>query len=44
MIFAVAHDEYQAQGASALHAYGRNPHVFFDLKSVFPRDESDLRL
>lgn len=44
VIFAVAHNEYRDLGPSALHAYGRDPHVFFDLKSVFSHDESDLRL
>jgi UDP-N-acetyl-D-galactosamine dehydrogenase len=44
VILAVAHDSYREAGASALRGYGRPGHVFFDLKSVFERDESDLRL
>jgi UDP-N-acetyl-D-galactosamine dehydrogenase len=44
VILAVAHDSYREAGASALRGYGRPSHVFFDLKSVFERDESDLRL
>jgi len=44
VILAVAHDAYRAQGAAALRALGREAHVFCDLKSVFARDESDLRL
>ena len=44
VILAVAHDSYRKAGAAALHGYGRPDHVFCDLKSVFPRDESDLRL
>ena len=44
VILAVAHDSYREAGAAALRGYGRPAHVFFDLKSVFARDESDLRL
>ena len=44
VILAVAHDSYREAGAAALRGYGRPGHVFCDLKSVFERDESDLRL
>ena len=44
VILAVAHDSYRDAGATALRGYGRTGHVFCDLKSVFARDESDLRL
>ena len=44
VILAVAHDSYREAGASALRGYGRPSHVFCDLKSVFARNESDLRL
>jgi UDP-N-acetyl-D-galactosamine dehydrogenase len=44
VILAVAHDSYREAGAAALRSYGRPGHVFCDLKSVFARDESDLRL
>ena len=44
VILAVAHDTYRHHGAAALRAFGRDGHVFCDLKSVFGRDESDLRL
>jgi UDP-N-acetyl-D-galactosamine dehydrogenase len=44
VILAVAHDCYREAGAAALRGYGRLGHVFCDLKSVFTRDESDLRL
>ena len=43
VILAVAHDSYREAGAAALRCYGRPRHVFCDLKSVFARDESDLR-
>ncbi len=44
ILLAVAHDNYREAGAAALRGYGRPGHVFCDLKSVFGRDESDLRL
>ena len=44
VILAVAHDSYREAGVTALRSYGRPGHVFCDLKSVFGRDESDLRL
>ncbi len=44
VVLAVAHDSYRAQGAAALRAYGRDPHVLYDLKSCFSAAESDARL
>lgn len=44
IILGVAHDQFREKGAKFLQAYGRETHVFFDLKSVFLPTESDLRL
>ncbi|WP_375550880.1 Vi polysaccharide biosynthesis UDP-N-acetylglucosamine C-6 dehydrogenase TviB [Rhodophyticola porphyridii] len=44
VVLAVAHGAFRAGGAAALHALGRKKHMFCDLKSVFPEDESDFRL
>jgi UDP-N-acetyl-D-glucosamine/UDP-N-acetyl-D-galactosamine dehydrogenase len=44
LVLAVAHEEYRAVGVVALRDYGRSVHVFCDLKSVFTRDDSDLRV
>jgi UDP-N-acetyl-D-glucosamine/UDP-N-acetyl-D-galactosamine dehydrogenase len=44
IIVAVAHDDYRKLGSSGIHAYGRDPHVLYDLKYVLPFGESDLRL
>jgi UDP-N-acetyl-D-galactosamine dehydrogenase len=44
IIVAVAHDEYKKLGATGIHAFGRDPHVLFDLKYVLPVEDSDLRL
>lgn len=44
IILAVAHDEFTQGGAEMIRSQGRDPHVFFDLKSLFPAGASDLRL
>lgn len=44
IIIAVAHEAYKKLGARGIHAYGRDPHVLYDLKYVLPVEESDLRL
>lgn len=44
IVLTVAHDQFRAMGAKAIRRFGREDHVFFDLKSVFASDDSDLRL
>ncbi len=44
IIVAVAHDEYRKLGSTGIHAFGRDPHVLYDLKYVLPYEDSDLRL
>lgn len=44
VVLAVAHHSFREAGAAALRGYGRPGHVFFDLKSVFSSNYSDLRL
>jgi UDP-N-acetyl-D-galactosamine dehydrogenase len=44
IILAVAHDQFRDLGLDALRALGRNPHVFYDVKSMFPEAEGTLRL
>lgn len=44
VVLAVAHDVFREAGPAALRGYGRDGGVFCDLKSVFARDQSDLRL
>ncbi|MCK0097147.1 Vi polysaccharide biosynthesis UDP-N-acetylglucosamine C-6 dehydrogenase TviB [Yoonia sp. F2084L] len=44
IILAVAHNEFVQAGASALRAYGTADHIFYDLKSLFPASDSDIRL
>lgn len=44
VIIAVAHDVFVKPGAQAIRALGRANHVLFDLKSIFDKSETDLRL
>lgn len=44
VVLAVAHDVFRAAGPATLRGYGRDGGVFCDLKSVFAREDSDLRL
>lgn len=45
VILAVAHREFREAGPEAIRAYGRpGAHVLYDLKHVFTKDRSDLRL
>ena len=44
IILAVAHDAYRTAGAAHLRSFGTPQHLFCDMKSVFGKDESDLRL
>ena len=44
IILAVAHDQFKEAGPDKIRKYGRDAHLFFDLKSLFKRSESDLRL
>jgi UDP-N-acetyl-D-galactosamine dehydrogenase len=44
IILAVSHDVFRDLGADEIRTYGKSPHVFFDMKSVYSKDQSDLRL
>lgn len=44
IVLAVAHEQFQQLGADAVRRMGRDNHVFYDLKHVFPTNQSDLRL
>lgn len=44
IILAVAHDQFIAMGSTAIRALGQSDTVFYDLKSVFSVEDSDLRL
>lgn len=44
IIIAVSHDSFRQLGSKAIHGYGKEKHMLYDLKCVFSREESDLRL
>tara|TARA_R110002124_G_scaffold91090_2_gene232008 strand:+ start:1157 stop:2431 length:1275 start_codon:yes stop_codon:yes gene_type:complete len=44
IVLAVAHDQFKALGAKAMHGFGKVDHVLYDLKSVLDIRKSDLRL
>jgi UDP-N-acetyl-D-galactosamine dehydrogenase len=44
IIVAVAHNQFREMGAKAIRSLGLPGHVLYDLKYLFPVQESDLRL
>ena len=44
IIIAVAHQEFRDYGVTKIRGWGRDNHVLYDLKYLFPQNESDLRL
>lgn len=44
IILGVAHREFVEMGADKIRGFGSQGHVFYDLKSLFPAEETDLRL
>jgi UDP-N-acetyl-D-galactosamine dehydrogenase len=44
IILAVSHDEFKVMGASAIHEFGKDDHVLYDLKYVLDKKDIDMRL
>ncbi len=44
ILLAVGHDEFKEMGAEAIKAFGKDTHVFYDLKYVFEKNVVDMRL
>jgi UDP-N-acetyl-D-galactosamine dehydrogenase len=44
IILAVAHQEFVQMGIDNIRALGKDEHVLYDLKYVFTKDETDIRL
>lgn len=44
ILVAVAHEEFVRSGPEKIRAWGKPDHVLYDLKSIFPMEDSDLRL
>ena len=44
ILLAVAHDTFASLVGKELRALGKDTHLFYDLKSILPKGESDVRL
>jgi len=44
IVVAVAHHEFAEMGVPAIRAMGKQQHCLYDLKHLFPAEQSDLRL
>lgn len=44
IILAVAHNEFVEMGVEKIRALGKNGHVLYDLKYVFSKEDTDIRL
>jgi UDP-N-acetyl-D-galactosamine dehydrogenase len=44
IVVTVPHDDFAVIGAAAIRGFGKPKHVLYDLKSLFPASQSDLRL
>jgi UDP-N-acetyl-D-galactosamine dehydrogenase len=44
ILLLVAHDDFKSMGVDKIHALGKEQHVLFDVKSIYPKDQTDLRL
>jgi len=44
IVLAVAHLQFKAMGVDAVRALGKQNHILYDLKYLFPADATDIRL
>src|SRR5690606_24202540 len=44
IILAVAHNEFVDMGAEQIRSFGKADHVLYDLKYVFTKEDTDIRL
>jgi UDP-N-acetyl-D-galactosamine dehydrogenase len=44
IILAVIHQQFNTMDADTIHALGKNNHILFDVKNIFPKNEVDGRL
>jgi UDP-N-acetyl-D-galactosamine dehydrogenase len=44
IVLSVMHNAFKKMGSDTIHAFGKEKHVFYDVKSVFAKNESDGRL
>lgn len=44
IVLAVAHNQFKTMGVEAIRTLGKQNHILYDLKYLFPADATDLRL
>ena len=44
IVLAVSHDDFKKLGSEKIRKFGRDKHILYDLKYLFPKEETDLRL
>ena len=44
ILLAVGHQQFKDMGISEVRAFGKQDHVLYDLKYVFPQNDVDIRL
>jgi len=44
IILAVAHRQFKDLGIEKIRSFGKDPHVIYDIKYLFPADQTDMRL
>ena len=44
IVLAVAHYQFKAMGVGAVRALGKQNHIVYDLKYLFPAQATDIRL
>lgn len=44
IVLAVGHREFSQMGSHDIRRFGKSKHILYDIKGLFPRDESDGRL
>ena len=44
IVIAVAHEQFRDMGIDAIRKLGRDPHVVYDIKNVFAKEDVDARL
>jgi len=44
IVVAVAHNQFKDMGSQFISTLGKKPHILYDLKYLFSKEESNLRL
>lgn len=44
IVLAVAHQQFKEMGSTLIRGFGKAEHILYDLKYIFPVDETDIRL